>query len=1106
MSILKKKETDQLLKDFEYAELFNLLGWDYLNESKDFKIDEDFYSLNTVAEKRGFRVLICDANDNKMPNKAMRNKIERKVSKLYLEHIIIYFDRKKGFQLWQTAFKEPNQPIRVREFEYSNHQDTEHIYSKLLGLLFEWSEESEIGVIDVTQRVRDQFSQNAEKVTKKFYVEFKAQHSAFLKFIQGIQSSVDQEWYASLMLNRLMFIYFIQKKGFLNQDFNYLRGKLKESKNKKGKDKFYSFYRNFLLVLFHQGLGKPNRSKELVNEIGRVPYLNGGLFDVHEMEDKYEGKIQIKDQAFEKLFDFFDKYEWHLDTSRAASANEINPDVIGYIFEKYINDRASMGAYYTKEDITEYISKNCIIPWLFDEIKRTCAVALEPHGSIWQLVKNNPDRYIYESMAKGCDLELPENIAVGLNDVSNRTEWNTPADENYSLPTEIWREVVARRNRYFEVKGKIEKGEIKEINDFITYNLNIRQFAQDAIKEYEGSDFIQAFYTAIAGRKYDPSNTAIKPKMGITILDPTCGSGAFLFAALNILEPLYSECIRRMKEFVEEDDQKGSGKKHPQFRLVLKEIENHPNERYYIYKSIILNNLYGVDIMKEAVEVAKIRLFLKLVSQVKPDYKHENLGIEPLPDIDFNIRAGNTLVGYSTEKELLKGLEWQLLNDENIKEKVQTQMEKVSLTFARFKEIQLALNTDEDYKTFKESKKSLQTELRKLNDILDYSLGKDYGQEPRTKEKQFRQWQESHQPFHWFGEYYGIFKEKEGFDCVIGNPPYIEYSKVRKTYTLRENQLSTISCGNIYAMVFDRAISSSNESSKIGLIVPVSLGSTKRIEPLINKIKKFSGNQWYSYYAERPSKLFNGAEVLLCIALIDRNKQTSSQHTTGLKKWGSDFRDFLFDTNHYVQFERTYRDYLIPRFQSTLEISVADKIFNYNKKLQDFYGNNVKSKVFYRIGGGRYWKIFTDFEPYFEVNGKQTSSSRQSELVFKSREEADAAISSLSSSLFFWYFVVTTNGRDLNPFDLNEFPINLAESDLAKLELRLMNSYKKHKQIKNKVSKQTGNVTYEEYYPRLSKDVIDQIDDQLAQTFNLNEFELDFIKNYDIKYRLGIDE
>ena len=99
---------------------------------------------------------------------------------------------------------------------------------------------------------------------------------------------MSMDWYTSLMLNRLMFCYFIQKKGFLDNNINYLQDKLKTCQEKKGKNRFYSFYRDFLLALFHEGLGSLGHDKKLEVEIGRIPYLNGGLFDEHEIEKTYK--------------------------------------------------------------------------------------------------------------------------------------------------------------------------------------------------------------------------------------------------------------------------------------------------------------------------------------------------------------------------------------------------------------------------------------------------------------------------------------------------------------------------------------------------------------------------------------------------------------------------------------------------------------------------------------------------------------------------------------------------------------------------------------------------------------------------------------------------
>ena len=375
------------------------------------------------------------------------------------------------------------------------------------------------------------------------------------------------------MLNRLMFVYFIQRKGFLDGDRDYLRNRLNRMFQEHGKDKFYSFYRYFLLRLFHEGLGSKNRSAELETLVGRIPYLNGGLFDVHELEksDRYGSDIQIPDEAFERVFDYFDQYQWHLDERPLRADNEINPDVLGYIFEKYINQK-QMGAYYTKEDITEYISKNTVLPFLFDDARPKCEVAFEnPKGpTVWNLLRDDPDRYIYSAVRHGADLPLPEEISVGLNPptlhepvgegpvktLDLRKDWNKPASTEFGLPTETWREVVARRTRYEEIKAKLAGGEVREIDELITLNLDIRQFTQDVIENCEGPELLRALWNAIEK---------------ISVLDPTCGSGAFLFAALNILESLYEVCLDRMEAFVEDAELSGEKQRPGKYAFALME-------------------------------------------------------------------------------------------------------------------------------------------------------------------------------------------------------------------------------------------------------------------------------------------------------------------------------------------------------------------------------------------------------------------------------------------------------------------------------------------------------------------------------------------------------
>src|SRR5579859_1331658 len=182
---------------------------------------------------------------------------------------------------------------------------------------------------------------DVEKITKAFYWRFKEEHGEFMRCVQGIADQCDRERYTLLMLNRLMFLVFIQQRGFLAGDRNYLQNRLQQVQEWPEQYPFCSFYRHFLLVLFHEGLHKRDRSPALERLLGEVPYLNYDLFAVHVLEREYLA-IQIPDRAFERLFGFFQEYEWYLDDIReerdlsplqASIRSRITPDMLGTIFE-----------------------------------------------------------------------------------------------------------------------------------------------------------------------------------------------------------------------------------------------------------------------------------------------------------------------------------------------------------------------------------------------------------------------------------------------------------------------------------------------------------------------------------------------------------------------------------------------------------------------------------------------------------------------------------------------------------------------------------------------------------------------------------------------------
>ena len=1087
----------QLLRNFEFETLLiEELGWDHHNaeintEIREKDADVGEYQLTAIAQKRGVAVFLCSATSNGgIPNYATRCKIELHVAKSVHEHLIIYTDAEKTTQIWQWVKREPGKPLARREHRYHRGQSGDALIQKLQTISVSIEEEEELTLVDVTGRVRAGF--DVERVTKPFYDRFKKEHALFLKFLKGIPNLEMQRWYASVMLNRLMFIYFIQKKGFLNDDTDYLQTKLTESQA----DSTGQYYTAFLCPLFFEGFAKPEaeRSEEAKHLLGTVPYLNGGIFQRHQIEELHGEKIEIADAAFEGLFKFFDQYQWHLDDHTLQSDNEINPDVLGYIFEKYINQK-QMGAYYTKEDITEYISKNTIIPFLFDSARKaypcgwqddlTHKIAFEGETSVWQLLSADPDRYIYDAVKTGVELDLPEDIAAGIDDVSKRTMWNTPAPDEYALPTELWREVVARRGQYKAVHAKLSNGEIDEVNALITYNLDIRQFGHDVIENCEGPELLRAFWNAITE---------------VTILDPTCGSGAFLFAALNVLELLYEACLERMQIFLDEL-QYAIKKPHPNkfsdFREILEGIEQHPNRRYFILKSIIIKNLYGVDIMEEAIEICKLRLFLKMVAQIE-DVEQ----IEPLPDIDFNIQAGNTLVGYATYDEVEKAVTGKLDFDNTMK-RIAEKAEDVEQLFALFRRQQTELGgvvKDSD-------KQALRDKLQALEDELNRFLADEY-KVAANKKRDYQNWLSSHKPFHWFIEFYGILKDG-GFDVIIGNPPYVEYSKVKKEYAIRGYE--TESCGNLYAFVFERSFRLLQESGWKSMIVPHSAYCTDRMSSLQNLFHRSKRAGWLQTYSIRPAKLFIGADQRLAIYIVQQgSKSSDSLYSSRYHRWYEQFRSHLFETIQHIDITQISFQNSLPKIYSGIEQSIWKKLAQFSV-LGTHLITAATPYTIYFHNAPRYWLRAMDFAPYFwnERDGEQISTHVKP-LYLATELDATITGATLNSSLFYWWFVILSNCRDLTLREIKNFPIAVDQmDDVIKQRLSvvfedLMQDLKHHAQRKETNYQTTGRVIYDEFYPRHSKSIIDEIDRLLAQHYGFTVEELDFIINYDIKYRMGL--
>ena len=324
------------------------------------------------------------------------------------------------------------------------------------------------------------------------------------------------------------------------------------------------------------------------------------------------------------------------------------------------------------------------------------------------------------------------------------------------------------------------------------------------------------------------------------------------------------------------------------------------------------------------------------------------------------------------------------------------------------------------------------------------------------------------------------------FDCVIGNPPYVEMKKY-----VSENFL-TQKCGNLYAYTIERACNIVSDNGMISFIVPLPLVATPRMQVVKSYLEEHSKRVYYSTFADRPGCIFTGVHQRLTIFFAEIGKVENTKiFSSSYKYWYNDERKELFNSISY--YENKYKG-ILPKIGNEIEDCIYSKIISNKHSILDMITDESEYPIYLSTRIGFWTKAFLN----------NVFSSKEYKTYFaKDIRNKYTLVAILNSSTFYYYWVISSDCWHITSKDLLSFKFDLTKLDdrayeklMQKCEC-LMESLEENKKYIG--SKQT----LYEYKHKLSKDILDEIDDILCPIFGFDKTELEYIKRYTEKYRVN---
>jgi len=860
-------------------------------------------------------------------------------------------------------------------------------------------------------------------IIEEFYILYKKARDFLLKNTKGISEEKRREEFVDNLMMQMLTLWYLQERGFFNNDTSYFITKFKELKQKKLFNGFNNYY-DFLTYFFNKICNHLNSQYYEDKIVGKVVVVGPAIFLNGEHDSK---AISIPDKCFYKegMTDFLINTQpkkvsdevplLNLFESKDWTEGNIDEFVLGAIYEKLITymERKKLGAYYTPEEITSYICKNTIEPYLIDSV----------------------------------------NEKFGKN---------------------------------FESIDQIIESENKEVLSYL---------------------FVQLKETKI--------------------LDPAVGSAHFLESAIEVLVSIYEKLWDKAKEI---GLRKGleilAADEHGRIKTInLLEISDVEQFKLYVKFFIILSkNIYGVDINPSALKVAKARLFLTLAKHFDI---HKNYFIR-FPNVHFNLRDGNSLIGYVELKkeEEKKG---QLVLDLFVREREAIYIAKAIKIVAGLREYLMetanALGINGNIvREIEELNKILSKKELKWNDfefvlrtkeklirILIPSLNSQYARplnellnqitelfNGKLDEKFANEYSINFaelkriKTFHWVFEFPEVFLDREGFDVVIGNPPY------GNTLTDTEKDICQSYAsftGEIASVFVERCIPLNKGKGFFAFIITYAITFSKELSATRKMIYENYKECFIPTFDRDKCRFFDN--MTQSVSMMICNRKTPNSHgkfytsrmfrvMPEIDKIDYQFaNDYLLGEKLGVSFVDKHR---LPKIGDKLTFQILKKLVRNKNCVRDILSNKSNDKIWIRTSGN-YWYNAWDRQPYQNTDIK---------VINVQSTYTPFLICLINSSTYYLWFRIYGDGRHMNTDIMEALPIPQKEkiaqsnkilSHVSNLLMKFLfyNFDKEHNRFN------TSNV----------KSILDFCDVLLGKLYGFTKEEIDYILNYEDVIRGG---